>query len=113
MPYPMPYPIGHPMPLHQQRRTLDSVSNAWAKGSTSRWRRLRAWVLAENERLNGGACQIALPGVCTGVATQVHHVAGKAHGDDPRLLLACCGPCNGHVGDPQRTAIGIRKISTW
>ncbi|HEX4725682.1 MAG TPA: hypothetical protein VH333_24435 [Pseudonocardiaceae bacterium] len=89
------------------------MSNAWSGGSTTKWRRLRASVLAENERTNAGRCTLALPGVCTGVATQVHHIAGKAHGDDPRLLVACCEPCNGRIGNPQRTAIGIRRISKW
>jgi 5-methylcytosine-specific restriction endonuclease McrA len=89
------------------------VSRAWSKGSTRRWRRTRAAVLAENARINEGRCTLALPGVCTGVATQVHHVAGKQAGDDPRLLVACCGECNRHVGNPQRTATGIRRVSKW
>lgn len=89
------------------------MSNAWAGGSTTRYRRMRAWCLAENQRTNGGRCTLALPGVCTGVATQAHHPNGKANGDDPRLLMAVCGECNRRVGDPNRTAIGIRRVSTW
>jgi 5-methylcytosine-specific restriction endonuclease McrA len=89
------------------------MSKAWSKGSTTQWRKLRAAVLTENQRTNGGRCVLALPGVCTGVADQVHHVAGKAAGDDRRLLVACCAACNRRVGNPQRTAVGIRRVSKW
>ncbi|HEX5120352.1 MAG TPA: hypothetical protein VFW65_34655 [Pseudonocardiaceae bacterium] len=89
------------------------MSRSWAKGSTTRWRRIRAAVLAENQRTNGGRCTLAIPEVCTGQADQVHHVAGKAAGDDPRLLVAACAACNRRVGNPQRTAIGYRRISKW
>lgn len=88
------------------------MSRAWRGGSTRQWRAIRRVVLADNTRTNGGRCVLQLP-ACTGTADQVHHVAGKAAGDDRRLLLACCAHCNRAVGDPQRTATGIRRVSTW
>lgn len=67
-----------------------------------------------NASRNHGRCQVALDGtrecprhpgqrcnVCTYTATQAHHVYGKAvTGDDPRHMVASCGSCNGHLGDP-------------
>ncbi len=74
------------------------MSRAWAKGSTRRWRKLRAGILAGNRVRTGGRCQLGLPGVCTGTANEVHHPFGKAAGD--HHLVPCCGECNRHVGDP-------------
>lgn len=72
------------------------MSRSWSSGSTRRWRKLRAAVLARD----GGRCRLALPGVCAGAADQVHHTRGKRHGDDPAHLIAACGPCNRAIGDP-------------
>jgi hypothetical protein len=89
------------------------VSRAWAKGSSRAWRKLRAAVLAENQRTNQGRCQLRLRG-CTGQATQVHHTHGRAlTGDDPRHLLACCKPCNLKVGDPSATRPLPRRVTRW
>lgn len=72
------------------------MSRSWAKGSTSRWRRTRALVLARD----GYRCQLQLDG-CTTVATHVHHTQGRAvSGDDPGQLVAACAHCNLAVGDP-------------
>jgi 5-methylcytosine-specific restriction endonuclease McrA len=80
------------------------MSRSWAKGSTRAWRTLRAAILAANRQDNGGRCQLAIRGTCTGDADQVHHTRGKAvTGDDPRHLVACCRACNLHVGNPART----------
>jgi hypothetical protein len=79
------------------------MSRSWSKGSTWRWRKLRAAVLAENLERNGGRCRLQLPGVCTGTAQCVHHVLGRtATGDDPRFLQAVCTACNLHVGQPDQ-----------
>lgn len=88
---------------------------AWDKGSTRRWRRIRAGVLEENRRTNGGRCALAIPGVCTREATCVHHTVGRAiSGDDPRYLVASCQPCNQHVGEPSRQpSPQPKKISEW
>jgi hypothetical protein len=95
-------------------RTLAGVSKAWASGSTAAWRRLRAAVLAENERVNRGACQAGVPGVCTGGADQVHHTLGRGvTGDDPRYLQAVCGACNRAIGEPGASSPAPRPVTKW
>jgi hypothetical protein len=90
------------------------MSRAWAKGSTRRWRTLRAAILEANRQTNGGRCTLAIPKVCAGQADQVHHTKGKAvSGDDPRHLVPACGPCNRHVGRPGRTSPTPRPTSRW
>lgn len=54
-----------------------------------------------------------IPGVCTGPADQVHHVMGKANGDDPRYLEAVCGACNRHIGDPLANEPRPKILSRW
>jgi len=76
------------------------MSKAWARGSTRAWRKLRAQILAHNLVNNGGKCKANIAGTCTTQATQVHHVLGKAAGDDPRYLQAVCAECNKAIGDP-------------
>jgi hypothetical protein len=108
------------------------MSTAWVAGSTRRWRRIRAAVLAANAMPVGkggwvhgwglpvwhkgtyGGCRLAVPGVCTHKATCVHHTLGRAEtGDDPRYLLASCQPCNLHVGNPQVRKPQPRKVTKW
>lgn len=90
------------------------MSRSWRGGSTRAWRRIRARVLEDNRRDNGGRCTLQVPGVCTGEATHVHHVKGRAiTGDDPRWLVASCAACNLHVGEPSKHEPKARKISTW
>lgn len=85
----------------------------WQGGSTSRWRRIRAQVLATNRIEHDGRCQLALAG-CTKVANVVHHTLGRAvTGDDPRYLVACCAHCNGRIGDPQVSQPPMRSRSSW
>lgn len=74
------------------------MSKAWAKGSTPRWRKIREQVLIRDHYL----CRLKLDG-CTTRATQVHHIHGKARGDDPAGLVSACEPCNLQVGDPTRS----------
>lgn len=86
------------------------MSGAWAGGSTSAWRRVRAFVLLRDQY----RCRIALPGVwvnargqkrkCAGTADCVHHLDGKAKGDDHERMIAACTPCNLRVGDPTTAA---------
>ena len=84
---------------------------AWDKGSTRRWRTIRARVLADNR---GGMCTLGVEGVCTGRATHVHHVLGRAvTGDDPKYLVAACAACNLHVGEPGKRRIEPRRVSSW
>jgi hypothetical protein len=90
------------------------MSRDWSGGSTRRWRRIRAAVLRANLAENAGRCRLAVPGVCSGPADQVHHTRGKAYGDDPRYLTPACGPCNRHVGNPAaRAAPQPRRVSSW
>lgn len=94
------------------------MSKAWASGSTRHWRRVRAAVLAHNQlpkRMGGndGRCVRQIPDVCAGPADQVHHVLGKANGDDPRYLEAVCGPCNRHIGDPREYEPQPKIRSRW
>lgn len=75
------------------------MSRSWARGSTTAWRKLRLLILARD----GYRCRIRIPGTCTGTATQVHHVHGKAvTGDDPQFLVAACRECNLKTGDPTK-----------
>ncbi|RKF24131.1 HNH endonuclease [Micromonospora globbae] len=70
------------------------MSRSWEGGSTRAWRKLRAWVLNRDSH----RCQLRLPG-CTTIATHVHHLRGKQHGDDPTYLAAACAHCNLATGD--------------
>lgn len=90
------------------------MSRSWSSGSSRRWRQVRAYVLEVNRRRNRGRCRLNIPGVCTGVATQVHHTRGrKITGDDPRFLVAACAPCNRHVGEPSKRKPQPRRVTKW
>lgn len=62
------------------------------------WRRLRTTVLDRDSH----RCQIAIPGVCTGHATQVDKIIPAArHPElalDPANCRAACRPCNAQKG---------------
>lgn len=86
------------------------MSRAWDGGSTSAWRKVRARVLLANQAENAGLCRLNVGklcprhdrkcvNVCTSLAREVHHMKGKAYGDDPRYLVAVCRACNLHVGE--------------
>ena len=83
------------------------MSKAWAGGSTRRWRVQRARILARD----GHDCQLRIPGVCTGIADQVHHVIGKGVSDADADLVACCQACNIRVGKPDTDP--SHKVTTW
>lgn len=95
------------------------MSRAWRGGSTSAWRKVRALVLTHNLRPksqggNDGLCNLAIAGVCTGKATQVHHVLGKAvSGDDPDYLMAVCAECNRALGDPNKRDPPPQPRTKW
>lgn len=90
------------------------MSGAWSKGSTARWRKLRAGILLANLRDNEGRCTLQIEGVCAGQADTVHHTLGKAvTGDDPRYLVAACRACNLKVGEPKRSSPPHRRVSNW
>lgn len=76
------------------------------RGSTRRWRKVRAAVLARDH----GICQIKGPG-CLTVATQVHHILGTDAGDSPAVLQAACHVCNSRVGDPSKST--MRRTTQW
>lgn len=99
------------------------MSGAWSAGSTYRWRKRRAAVLLANASQNRGRCTLNVgvrcqkhgrrcPGVCTGVADQVHHAEGKARGDGG-LLVPCCRACNLHVGQPRVSTPAPIPRSNW
>lgn len=63
--------------------------------SSSRWQRVRLFVLARD----GGVCQVRGPR-CTLIATDCGHVVAyiDGGGDDPANLRAECAPCNRGAG---------------
>lgn len=89
------------------------MSRSWAGGSTTAWRKLRAAVLLANAATNRGMCTLQIKGVCTGQATQVHHIQGKGAGDQESNLAAVCRGCNLKVGDPTRISPAPRPRSNW
>lgn len=101
-------------------------------GSTRRYRRVRAEVLARD----GWRCRMAdvragryLPHLapwaptirvspdCAGAdlsQLQAHHVRGRAEtGDDPRWMLAACSACNQATGDPRRRDAPPLRVTRW
>jgi 5-methylcytosine-specific restriction endonuclease McrA len=86
------------------------VSKAWAAGSTPQWRRIRAKVLARDHY----RCRIHIEGICTTIATQVHHTRPRTVvGDDERYLQAACKACNLHVGEPGRHDPVVYRDRWW
>lgn len=99
------------------------VSRDWAKGSTRRWRQVRALVLARDgyrcRAHADGWCDLA-PGehACEGdgmrTVRHAHHTRGRAvTGDDPRHIIAACATCNLHIGQPGRHTPEPRRVSRW
>lgn len=85
------------------------MSRSWKGGSTRAWRKVRLRVLARD----GWVCRLQLDG-CTTRAEHVHHLDGKASGDDPARLVAACRSCNLQVGDPTRTPDPApRPVTRW
>lgn len=58
------------------------------------WGRIRKAKMSDNERVNAGRCEAALPG-CLGDAEEVHHVLARVRGGDHNdELLALCSACH-------------------
>lgn len=82
------------------------MSKSWAKGSTTRWRKLREAVLNRDNwtcQRCGKHLNPKLPRTHPDSAT-VHHKLGRAiTGDeDDRYLEAACRACNLEIGDPTK-----------
>jgi 5-methylcytosine-specific restriction endonuclease McrA len=88
------------------------MSEAWEKGSDTRWRRFRVTIL-ERDRWH---CTVKLKG-CTGRAEHVHHVVPLARGGakyDPGNCTSACAHCNLTLGDrPPAPQPQPRKVSSW
>jgi 5-methylcytosine-specific restriction endonuclease McrA len=83
------------------------------KGSTRRWRKIRAVVLERDNHV----CQVRRPG-CVGTADQVHHlygVLGPVGTENPAHLVACCEPCNHAVGNPGAAGdpVDVVRRTAW
>lgn len=94
------------------------MSKAWERGSDTRWRRLRASVLQLHlPPSRRPACALAMPGRCTGVATQVDHIVPlHAGGDryDRNNLRPVCAPCNtGRGSSDGRPEPPYSTVSSW
>ena len=48
-------------------------------------------------------CQLALPGHCVGIATEIDHI-GDPYDDSDDLLRAVCAPCHRVRSNAQRDA---------
>jgi 5-methylcytosine-specific restriction endonuclease McrA len=72
------------------------MSGNWAGGSSYAWKKIRRAVI-----LRDGECKLRSSPRCNGRPETVHHTQDRAVvGDDPRFLIAACGPCNYGYGDP-------------
>jgi 5-methylcytosine-specific restriction endonuclease McrA len=88
------------MPGHRQER----------RANVTRWRKIRRAVLERDEH----RCQIRILGVCTTIATCVHHTLGYAiTGDDPAHLVAACAECNNRLGEPDNNDAQPRRTTQW
>ena len=88
------------------------MSEAWAKGSDTRWRAFRLTILGRDRYL----CTLRLDG-CTGRAEEVDHIQPLARGGakyDPLNCRASCAWCNRKRGSrapvPQPDP---RPVSSW
>jgi 5-methylcytosine-specific restriction endonuclease McrA len=86
------------------------MSQAWAGGSTTAWRKLRAAVLLRD----GGMCQTQTPGLCLVYADVAAHIIPKSAGGPDELgnLKASCAPCNQHEGDDVGNP-APRPVTRW
>lgn len=83
------------------------VSDSWDGGGSREWRRLRLFVL----RRDGWVCQLCGEGIDRTLVWDphhpdprygsVHHLLGKAFGDDPAHLVAAHLGCNKKIGKPK------------
>lgn len=91
------------------------MSKAWAKGSTTKWRKLRLFVLNRD----GWVCQLCKQPIDPGLhppdpmSASVHHAKGKVYGDDPAHLVAAHSGCNAKTGDPNRGDPAPVSATRW
>ena len=78
------------------------MSKGWENGSTREWRKIRLRILKRDSY----QCQLRIAGICRYRADCVHHLHGKAAGDNPAGLVAACTPCNLRIGDPTKPTRG-------
>lgn len=80
------------------------------RDESSRWRKVRRLVLARDSH----RCQIQIHGICTTIATCVHHTLGQAlTGNNPAFLLASCAECNNRIGEPDGGDAQPRRTTQW
>jgi 5-methylcytosine-specific restriction endonuclease McrA len=64
---------------------------------------------------SGGRCEARIPSICTGRASEVHHVKSRARGGshNPDQLLDCCSRCHFWITTNPRSAhqMGFLKHS--
>ena len=95
------------------------MSRSWSRGSTRRWRTLRARVLFRDGyrcRAHADGWCALVPGqhTCTRVGTHAHHTKGRSiTGDDERYIVASCEACNLHIGDPSKRSPEPKQVSRW
>lgn len=80
------------------------MSKAWSGGSTRAWRQLRCEVLDRDHHQCG-----LKHAHCEGSATEVHHLDGKANGDeaDHSRYVAACRRC--HATETRRQTIAATR----
>lgn len=85
------------------------MSKAWANGSTTAWRKVRAACLARDNYI----CQLRRPG-CTTRATTADHTVAKSNGGADTLsnLKAACVHCNTSKG-ASTPALPHTTLTTW
>lgn len=79
------------------------MSKAWNTGSTQAWRRTTKQVLERDQH----RCQLRHEH-CTGTATEVHHLDGKANGNNPDRCIATCHRC--HATETRKQTIAAATI---
>jgi 5-methylcytosine-specific restriction endonuclease McrA len=88
------------------------MSASWSKGSDTRWRTLRAYVLQRDHNL----CRIGGP-KCIGTATHVDHVIPLEQGGakyEESNCRAACIPCNtGRRTSTSDYQPESRPVSKW
>ncbi|QRP47994.1 HNH endonuclease [Amycolatopsis sp. FDAARGOS 1241] len=92
------------------------MSHSWARGSTRRWRKLRLAVLTRDH----WTCQLCHKPIDPAIrhphpmSAHVHHLDGKAYGDDPDRCVASHRQCNLDAGDPTAAADPApRPMTRW
>lgn len=84
---------------------------SWAGGSTSRWRKLRVYVLLRD----GGTCRIRGPR-CTNVAESVDHITPLSKGGakyDAANCQAACWACQRWKSDRIDRDQSFTSITRW